>query len=118
MRSCLSVFRNMKTVEVCTLMLNDMRSKLMVQMNCHKELVKTHSISVLEHETLQAVYTTDKALNQIQGSHKVFVEIVENFLSNEEELTFYASVNQLDVRNYVQGTLVDRRFMRSHLQMK
>lgn len=118
MRSCLSVFRNMKSVITCTIGLDTERSKFMVKMICHKGLVKTHSVFVLEHETLQAAYATDQVPNQIWGSHKVFDRIVENFMSNEEELTFEAATNQLDVRNYVEGTMVDKRFMRSHMQMK
>lgn len=93
-------------------------SKLIVQFKCRLETTRTHHISILEQETLQAVYFTDRSLNILGGNHKLFSNIVTNFKANEEELSIKATDTNIVVQNYAEGTHVDHRFVRSQMTLK
>lgn len=142
MKSCIGVFRNMKQVnwmqtisnqfrsylmdrmlfscqvETCTISLNSDSYKLIVQFRCRLETLRTHHIAILEHETLQATYFTDRSLSSIGGNHKLFSNIVTNFKTNEEELSIKATDQNVVVQNYADGTHVDNRFVRSQITIK
>lgn len=89
-----------------------------MQFRCRLETIRTHHISILEHETLQASYFTDRSLNSIGGNHKLFSNIITNFKTNEEELSIKANENNVVVQNYADGTHVDNRFVRSQITIK
>lgn len=105
-------------VEQCTISLNSESYKLIVQFRCRLETLRTHHISILEHETLQASYFTDRSLNSIGGNHKLFSNIITNFKTNEEELSIKATEMDVVVQNYADGTHVDNRFVRSQITIK
>lgn len=92
--------------------------KLIVQFKCRLETIKTHHISILEQETLQAAYVTDKVPNVLIGNHKLFNTIVSNFKINEEELSIKATDLDIVAQNYVEGSNVDNRFVRSQITLK
>lgn len=92
--------------------------KLVVQFKCRLETIKTHHISILEQETLQAVYFTDRSLNVLGANHKLFTNIVTNFKANEEELSIKATEQNIVVQNYAEGTHVDNRFVRTQITIK
>ncbi|XP_055306605.1 cell cycle checkpoint control protein RAD9A [Sitodiplosis mosellana] len=118
MKSCLGVFRNMKQVESCTITLDAKSCKMTVQFKCRLETIRTHHISILEHETLQAAYVTDRSLNVLGGNHKIFSNIVSSFKANEEELSIKANEKNIVIQNYEDGTQVDNRFVRSQITLK
>ena len=91
---------------------------MMVQFKCRLETIRTHHISILEHETLQAAYVTDRSLNVLGGNHKIFSNIVSSFKANEEELSIKANEKNIVIQNYEEGTQVDNRFVRSHITLK
>lgn len=91
---------------------------MIVQFKCRLETLRTHHISILEQETLQAAYFTDRSLNVIGGDHKIFANIVTNFKANEEELSIKASDKDIVVQNYADGTHVDNRFVRTQITLK
>lgn len=92
--------------------------KLIVQLKCRLETLRTHHISILEQESLQATYFTDRSLNVLGGNHKLFSNIVTNFKTNEEELSIKASEKDVVVQNYADGTHVDNRFVRTQITLK
>lgn len=92
--------------------------KMIVQLKCRLETIKTHHISILEQETLQAAYFTDRSLNVLGGNHKLFNNIVSSFKANEEELSIKATENNVVIQNYAEGTHVDNRFVRSQITLK
>lgn len=55
---------------------------------------------------------------RLVAKHKLFADIVSNFKINEEELTIEGSADRIIVKNYVEGTDVDNRFVRSQLTLK
>lgn len=89
-----------------------------MQFKCRLETIRTHHISILEQETLQAAYFTDRSLNILGGSHKIFSNIVTNFKTNEEELSIKATEKDIVVQNYADGTHVDNRFVRTQITLK
>lgn len=93
-------------------------AKLKIRLRCRLETTKTHSLWTLEQEKLQSVYTTENCPNQLTASHKLFDEIVCNFPANEEELTFEARTGDIVVRNYVDGSHVDRRYTRTQMTVQ
>lgn len=58
------------------------------------------------------------SIGRLSSSHKLFSEISNNFQMNEEEITLEAGADSLTVKNYVEGSHVDRKFMRSQLALK
>lgn len=118
MKSCLGAFRHMKHVETCTISLDTEACKLVVHFKCRLETTKTHHLAILAQETMQAVYVTDNVPNILVGDHKLFNVIVSNFKANEEELSLRATQQEIVARNYVEGTQVDVRFVRSQLTLQ
>lgn len=92
--------------------------KIIIQFECKLETLKTHCVSILEQESLQAVYGIDNVPNILLGSHVLFNDIVNQFQSNEEEISFEARTNHLVLKNYVEGAYVDTRFMRSQVTIQ
>lgn len=105
-------------MEECQLSLDPVNCKLKIQFKCRLETTKTHNVTILENESLQAIYTTDNVPNTLTGSNKLFDDIVSNFMSNEEELVFEAAASEIVVKNYIEGSDVDNRYMRSQLKLK
>lgn len=105
-------------MEECQLCLDPVNNKLKIQLKCRLETIKTHYITILENESLQVVYTKDNVPNTLTGSNKLFDDIVSNFMSNEEELVFEAAASEIVVKNYIEGSVVDIRYMRSQLKLK
>lgn len=52
------------------------------------------------------------------ASRKIFQEIISNFQTNQEEITFETNDDGLTVKNYIEGTHIDSRYMRSQLKLK
>lgn len=117
-KSCLNVFKNMRQVEQLRISMDTARYKLKFEFDCRLEMMKTHHVSMLEQESLQAVFPTEGMPNALQAGHRLFDEIVGNFQANEEELTLDASAAELMVKNFVEGATVDRRYMRSQMAIK
>lgn len=117
-KSCLGAFRNMKHVESCSISLDSEACKLIVHFKCRMETTKTHQLSILAQETMEAVYLTDDVPNILIGDNKLFNVIVSNFKVNEEELSLQATKNEIIARNYVEGSKVDPRFVRSQLTLQ
>lgn len=67
---------------------------------------------------MQAAYMTDKAPNKLIANHKLFNNIVSNFKTNEEELIIRASEKEIVAQNYLDGSYVDNRFVRSQITLK
>lgn len=55
---------------------------------------------------------------RISAPYKIFTEISSNFQVNEDEITLEACKDNAIIKNYVEGSHVDRRFMRSQLSLK
>lgn len=86
---------------------------------CRLETIRTHHISILEHETLQAAYLADRSLNIVGANYKIFSSIVSNFKANEEdELSFIVNEKNIVIQNYEEGVQVDNEVVRSQITLK
>lgn len=117
MKACLSAFKSMKQVETCSIQIQPERSKFLVQMNCKHETVKHYIISVIDDDNVTADVPMDDFPHSIGGSFKVFQEIVGNFHTGEEEITFEVGTDKVNVKNYIEGSRVNDKFMRSQLKL-
>ncbi|XP_050336333.1 cell cycle checkpoint control protein RAD9A [Bactrocera neohumeralis] len=117
MRACLTVFRNTKQVERCDMALLNDRTKFQIQLKCQHETLKNTFISVDDEENITAEMAPENNCNTICGSHKIFTEISNNFNPAEEEITLEAQEKKVNVKNYVEGSRVNEKFMRSQLQL-
>ncbi|XP_036218294.2 cell cycle checkpoint control protein RAD9A isoform X2 [Bactrocera oleae] len=117
MRACLTVFRNTKQVERCDMALLYDRTKFQIQLKCQHETLKNTFISVDDEENITTDMTPENSCNTICGSHKTFTEISNNFNPAEEEITLEAQEKKVNVMNYVEGSRVNEKFMRSQLQL-
>ncbi|XP_055855486.1 cell cycle checkpoint control protein RAD9A [Episyrphus balteatus] len=117
MKACLGAFKSMKQVETCSIQIQPSRSKFLVQMNCKHETVKHFIISIIDDDNVTAEVPMDNFPNSIGGSYKIFQEIVGNFQTAEEEITFEVRSDKVNVKNYVEGSRVNDKFMRSQLKL-
>ncbi|XP_053954509.1 cell cycle checkpoint control protein RAD9A isoform X1 [Anastrepha ludens] len=117
MRACLTVFRSTKQVERCDMTYLSDNAKFQIQLKCQHETLKNTFISVDEEENITAEMAPESTCNNIRGSHKIFTEISNNFNPAEEEITLEAQIKKISIKNYVEGSRVNEKFMRSQLQL-
>ncbi|XP_067642664.1 cell cycle checkpoint control protein RAD9A isoform X2 [Eurosta solidaginis] len=117
MKACLNVFRSTKQVERCDMVFIHDKAKFQIQLKCQHETLKNTCISVDDEENITADMTPENTCNCIQGSHKIFAEISNNFNPAEEEITLEAHDKKVNIKNYVEGSRVNDKFMRSQLQL-
>lgn len=118
MKACLGAFKSMKQVETCSIEIQPSRSKFLVQMNCKHETVKHYIISIIDDDNVTADVPMDNFPHSIGGSFKIFQEIVGNFHTAEEEITFEVGTDKVSVKNYIEGSRVNDKFMRSQLKLR
>ncbi|XP_037051411.1 cell cycle checkpoint control protein RAD9A [Bradysia coprophila] len=117
MKSCLGVFKNTRQVEKCQITLNLKTSKLLFQFNCLFDTIKTHNVSILEQESLNAVYMTDNPPNRMTAPNKMFTEIISNFRMYDNEITIEAATDLVVLKNNI-DMHTDKHLMRTKLTLK
>ncbi|XP_022227027.2 cell cycle checkpoint control protein RAD9A [Drosophila obscura] len=118
MKCCLAVFRNMSEVEYCELNLIDNGNNLRVNLRCKLETTKEATISIIDDQNINTNIDTDQRPNVIKGDHKLFMDISNNFNTTEMELTLEANTDSLVAKNYIEGSRVNDKFMRTQLKLK
>ncbi|BFF96697.1 cell cycle checkpoint control protein RAD9A [Drosophila madeirensis] len=118
MKCCLAVFRNMSEVEYCELNLIDNQNSLQVNLRCKLETTKEATISIIDDQNINTNIDTAQRSNILLGDHKLFMDISNIFNSTEEELTLEANADSLVAKNYIEGTRVNDKFMRTQLKLK
>ncbi|EDW79387.1 uncharacterized protein Dwil_GK20449 [Drosophila willistoni] len=118
MKVCLATFRNMKQVEHCEMSIVENHTKLQVKLRCKLETMKQALIAIIDDQNINAAVSKEASPNVIRGDFKLFMEISNNFNTNEEELTLEVDSNSLAAKNYIEGARVSDRFMRSQLKLK
>lgn len=63
MKSVLSVFKNMKQVEECRIVLRPREARLVFKMKCRLETTKTHFVSIIDGTKIETAYPTDNSPN-------------------------------------------------------
>ena len=121
MKSCLTVFKSLsnldKTVEKCRIHLDMKEARLVFQLYCKHGIVKTHNLSFIECETLQAVFSKDLLPNCLTAQSRLFLDAVVNFQNNQEEITLNVNPAKVTIRNYVDDEPDPNKCIRSELAL-
>lgn len=96
--------------------LNLKTSKLLFQFNCLFDTVKTHNVSILEQEKLNAVYMSDNPPNRMTAPNKMFSDVISNFRMYDNEITIEAADMVIFKNNIDMQT--DKNLMRTKLTLK
>lgn len=103
----------------CDIKMNQEASKLIIQLHCRENTTKTHFVTILEQETLEApTRSENSSINTLTASQRVFSDILSIFNTNEEELTIDASRKGVTVKNYIESIHVNRQQMRTQLSLE
>ncbi|KAM7541304.1 hypothetical protein Aperf_G00000034410 [Anoplocephala perfoliata] len=118
-KTCCRVFRQTmawdRILQRCKIRLDNNQNRLVVQffqrygsanfiVNTFIGTVKTYNLPIIECDSLEAVYDIENATCQIAMSSKVASEIMQNFRSNQTEVTISMQVGECVFRNYVDET--------------
>ncbi|KAL5016438.1 hypothetical protein ScPMuIL_006027 [Solemya velum] len=118
-KSCLTVFRSMstieKTVERCKITLNMDDSRLVFMLYCKHGIVKTHNLAFIECETLQAVFSKDLTPNVLTAPARLLCDVVMNFQTNQEEVSLILSPEKVSFKNYIEDEPDPNKVMHTEL---
>ncbi|CAH1802413.1 unnamed protein product [Owenia fusiformis] len=121
MKSCLTVFKNVssleKTVDKCKITLDNKEDRLVFQLYCRHGIVKTHNLSYIECETLQAVFSKDLCPNLLTAQTKLLQDAVLNFQNNQEEVTLTVRPDKLTLKNYTDDEPDPTKVMHTELTL-
>ncbi|XP_074642769.1 cell cycle checkpoint control protein RAD9A-like isoform X2 [Tubulanus polymorphus] len=110
MKSCLTVFRSLSTIEKsvdrCKIVLDSAENRMVFQLYCHHGIVKTHNLTYIECESLEAVFSKDRSKNVLTAQSKLLGEVVASFQTSQEEITLSINPEKVTFRNYVDDELV------------
>ncbi|VDM24292.1 unnamed protein product [Hydatigera taeniaeformis] len=104
-KTCCKVFRQNiaweKALQRCKMCLENDQNRLIVQFFQRHGIVKTYNLSIIECESLEAVYSISSSTCQIVMSSKVASEIMQNFRPSQTEVTMDLQEGECVFRNYV-----------------
>ncbi|XP_055677195.1 cell cycle checkpoint control protein RAD9A [Lutzomyia longipalpis] len=115
LKSLLSVFRNIKQVEVCILRLDHDKDMLTIRLRCAEEKVRMMYVPILEQETLDAVMQRDMP-SSLVCSASLFTNIT-NSLQAEAEITMDVSNDKIILKNYIDDRIVDKTVVRTRFTL-
>lgn len=106
MTSCMNIFKSAstieKTVEKCQISLNMKDDRLLIKMYCRHGIVKTHNLTFIECESLNAIFNSDNCENSLISPSKMLCDAVIHFQSNQEEVTLVVSSEKISFKNYIE----------------
>uniref|UniRef100_A0A1Q3EYQ6 Putative rad9 n=1 Tax=Culex tarsalis TaxID=7177 RepID=A0A1Q3EYQ6_CULTA len=109
----LRIFKSLAKIQLCKIWLQLDRMKIIFQFKCKSDVLKTHIITLLEHEHINALRLPEDFPNKIVGDHKIFSNILVHFHTSVDEITFNAEADKIVVSNYIENTSKERTVMRS-----
>ncbi|XP_049839507.1 cell cycle checkpoint control protein RAD9A [Schistocerca gregaria] len=111
MKSCAPIIRSPanldKQVETCLIHLERDGTKLIFELRCRHNVVKTHYMPILECETLQAVYPVDDVPNKLLLEAKILADAVHNFQLTQEEISLSVTSGKALLKSY-NDEVIDR----------
>uniref|UniRef100_A0A8D8DMC7 Cell cycle checkpoint control protein RAD9A n=1 Tax=Culex pipiens TaxID=7175 RepID=A0A8D8DMC7_CULPI len=109
----LRIFKSLAKIQLCKIWLQLDRMKIIFQFKCKSDVLKTHIITLLEHEHVNALRLPEDFPNKIVGDHKIFSNILVHFHNSIDEITFNTEAEKIVVTNYIEDTTKERTAMRS-----
>jgi len=104
-RSLLLAFRSLvtldKTVDTCTLWIDNINSKLNVSFKCRHHIGKEFSLGLLEYENSRPMYDINECNNKWMILASLMQEANGNFLPNQEEVTMTVRGDSFKMKNYI-----------------
>lgn len=113
----LRIFKSLSKILRGKIWLQLDRMKIIFQFKCKSEILKTHFITLLEHEHVNALRLPQEFPNKIIGDHKVFSRVLKHLHHSVDEITFNAEAEQVVVSNYIETTK-ERTTMKSTLTVE
>ncbi|XP_058840282.1 cell cycle checkpoint control protein RAD9A [Topomyia yanbarensis] len=113
----LRVFKSLNTILICKIWLQVDRMKIIFQFKCKAHILKTHIISLLEYDHINALRLPESFPNKIVADHKVLNGILLYFHRWIDELTFDMKADEIIVSNYIENPEDDKKSMRSTYQI-
>ncbi|XP_054453190.1 cell cycle checkpoint control protein RAD9A [Anoplopoma fimbria] len=105
-KSVQAVFRSLatleKTVEKCHIELDEQKNRLTFTLHCKHGLMKTHNLSFMDSESLQAMFDKDSYANVFRSHPRLLVDTVVHFPPSLEEVTVSVTDERMWVRNHVE----------------
>lgn len=113
----LKIFKSLAKINTCKIWLEVARMKIIFQFQCKSNILKTHIISLLEHDSLKSLRLPKEFPNKIVGDNKIFGNILVHFHSSIEEITIDAKADETIVSNHIENKSANRTCMRSTLSL-
>ncbi|KAI0221488.1 Cell cycle checkpoint control protein RAD9A [Lamellibrachia satsuma] len=121
MKPCLGVFKSLslldKSVERCIVSLNMDKARLTFQLHCRHGIVKTYNLAFIECETLQAVFSKDLCPNSLLAQSRLLCDVVANFQTTQEEISFIVSPDHVCIKNYIEDEIDPSKVIRTELMV-
>ncbi|XP_045134588.1 cell cycle checkpoint control protein RAD9A-like isoform X2 [Portunus trituberculatus] len=107
MKAVLNIFKGIhnleRTVQRCKLTLKWEDAKLVIQLTCHYGIVKTHNLSFIECDALQAVYDKESCPNHMVSDSRVLLGALSSFHQQTlEEISFCFTPRNLILKSHVE----------------
>ncbi|KAK8400054.1 hypothetical protein O3P69_003028 [Scylla paramamosain] len=107
MKAVLNIFKGIhnleRTVQRCKLTLKWEEAKLIIQLTCHYGIVKTHNLSFIECDALQAVYDKESCPNHMVSDSRVLLGALSSFHQQTlEEISFCFTPRNLILKSHVE----------------
>ncbi|XP_058454513.1 cell cycle checkpoint control protein RAD9B isoform X2 [Malaya genurostris] len=114
----LKIFKNLHTILICKIWLQIDRMKIIFQFKCKAHVLKTHKISLLEHDHINSLRLPESFANKIVSDHKSLNGILLHFHRSNKEITFDMKTDEIIVTNYMDHPTKDKTTMRSMYSIK
>eukprot|EP01091_Cochliopodium_minus_P014342 TRINITY_DN4858_c0_g1_i1.p1 TRINITY_DN4858_c0_g1~~TRINITY_DN4858_c0_g1_i1.p1 ORF type:complete len:362 (+),score=73.57 TRINITY_DN4858_c0_g1_i1:82-1167(+) len=103
-KACTAVFRNVSSIENCTISLSDgLESVVIFELQCKLGIKKTYRLSYEIANSMKPVCNKERCSNRIVLSQTRSLDesIKNNFHTSVEEITFIATENYLRIKSYI-----------------
>lgn len=104
-------------MELCKLVLNPTGDHLLIQFLCRHGITRTHNLSLMDSETLQAVYSEESCSNSLSAQPRLLMDTVVHFPNTQEEVTLQVDGKKVLLRNYTEPNSDPRRTMLTELSI-
>jgi len=81
--------------------LDEADSRLVIELQCKMGIKKTYRLTFEECEALQAVYSKETCPNKLVSRPRLLIDIVNNFHSNLDEISFVVTEKMFKVKSYI-----------------
>lgn len=99
---------NVENVERCVIKMDTdamSRDRLVIQLRCKDDVLRTHRLFIESHEPLAAVYNKDACADQWVASSRLIGEWMHHFQSKLPEVTMFSNGKRLSFKSYSESLM-------------